>query len=250
MQHIPYTYLLKWTEYNVSYYGVRYSKNCHPNDLWNPYQSSSKHVKKFIELRGDPDVIQIRKTFNSKEKAQHWENTVLRRLKVRKKSNWLNINPGAKGFFSKSGKDHFCFGKAKSIESKIKQSKTRLKRSNAGLYNFNNHTTEQLEAIRKIGQSNKGRKASEETKIKQSTSRKKYLGDNLSFEKEYECSKCKEIFYKKVTHKSQHKEFFCSKKCSNSMPRKINKKECQNCGKLLDPGNFSKYHGDKCKSIQ
>jgi hypothetical protein len=32
-------------------------------------------------------------------------------------------------------------------------------------------------------------------------------------------------------------------------PRKpVTKKECPHCGKLLDPGNFSKFHGNNCKS--
>lgn len=87
---IPYTYLVGWTEYNKWYYGVRYAKNCHPSDLWKPYKTSSKYVKRFYNKHGDPDVIQIRKTFLSAKDAIDWEQKVLRRLDVEKNSKFLN----------------------------------------------------------------------------------------------------------------------------------------------------------------
>jgi hypothetical protein len=30
----PYTYLIGWSNQNKYYYGVRYAKDCHPNDFW------------------------------------------------------------------------------------------------------------------------------------------------------------------------------------------------------------------------
>ncbi len=54
----PFTYLLIWKD-GTYYYGVRYKKNCHPDDLWNIYFTSSTYVSKFIELNGDPEYIQI-----------------------------------------------------------------------------------------------------------------------------------------------------------------------------------------------
>lgn len=87
---IPYTYLLGWTKVNLWYYGVRYSKTCHPNDLWNSYKTSSKYVRIVIELFGEPNIIQIRKTFDSVDKAREWEHKVLKRMKVIKNKNWLN----------------------------------------------------------------------------------------------------------------------------------------------------------------
>ena len=66
----PYTYLIGWSDLNTYYYGVRFAKRCKPADLWNPYKTSSKHVKKFIELHGDPDIIQVRRVFDSAEKAK------------------------------------------------------------------------------------------------------------------------------------------------------------------------------------
>ena len=87
---IPYTYLIGWPEINLWYYGVRYAKNCNPSDFWNPYQTSSKHVKDTIANFGDPPVKQIRKTFTDTRSARLWENRVLKRTKSVSSDKWLN----------------------------------------------------------------------------------------------------------------------------------------------------------------
>ena len=46
---MPYTYLIGWKEKNLWYYGVRYSKDCDTNDLWESYYTSSKYVQKARE---------------------------------------------------------------------------------------------------------------------------------------------------------------------------------------------------------
>lgn len=93
MEKMCYTYLLAWSKQNVAYYGVRYAKGCHPDELMKTYLTSSKYVKQALKEFGMPDVIEIRKTFgNNDKKARSWEAKVLRRLKVIRKSNWLNKN--------------------------------------------------------------------------------------------------------------------------------------------------------------
>lgn len=64
----PYTYLIGWSNLNKYYYGVRYKKDCEPNDLWVLYFTSSQEVQEYRAIYGDPDVIQVRKTFKTKEK--------------------------------------------------------------------------------------------------------------------------------------------------------------------------------------
>lgn len=86
-----YTYLIGWTELNKYYYGVRYSKDCHPSDLFVKYFTSSKQVHKLMK-QSEPDIIQIRKTFSTVEQAVKWESTVLRRLDVIHNDLWLNQN--------------------------------------------------------------------------------------------------------------------------------------------------------------
>ena len=90
IDRIPYTYLIGWSKFNIYYYGLRFGKNCRPSDLWNPYKTSSKHVKNFIKDNGEPDIIQIRKTFNNIKFAQKWEHIVLKRMKVIFRKDFLN----------------------------------------------------------------------------------------------------------------------------------------------------------------
>lgn len=94
----PYTYVIKWSSHNVSYYGVRYRKNCHPKDLWKTYFTSSPLVRNFRYEFGEPDIIQIRKVFNCVEKARNWESRVLHRLNAVNSKKWLNKNYGSEKF--------------------------------------------------------------------------------------------------------------------------------------------------------
>ena len=90
MTCIPYTYLIGWKEQNKYYYGVRFAKKCHPSDLWVKYFTSSKHVKEFREIYGEPDIIQIRKTFSNQKSAQIWETRVLQKMNVIGDERFLN----------------------------------------------------------------------------------------------------------------------------------------------------------------
>lgn len=135
-----YTYYIGWTTNNVFYYGVRYAKNCNPSDLWVTYFTSSKFVKIQRKQYGEPDIIQIRKTFgNNPKKAKLWEDKVLRRLDVINKDTWLN----------KTKNDSF-----KGIH-----------------FSWNNGLTKEtcsilLQTGKKISRSRKGQKASDSTKQK------------------------------------------------------------------------------------
>lgn len=96
LDNIPYTYLIGWSNLNKWYYGVRFSKDCDPSDLFVTYFTSSKYVKEFIKINGNPDVVEIRKTFDSNEsnKARIYEHKVLRRLKVVNRNDFLNKSSG------------------------------------------------------------------------------------------------------------------------------------------------------------
>lgn len=91
----PYTYLIGWSNLNKWYYGVRVSpKDIPENDLWIKYFTSSKYVKQLITEYGNPDIIQIRKTFRTQKLARKWETKVLIRIKAKKSENWLNKSDG------------------------------------------------------------------------------------------------------------------------------------------------------------
>lgn len=110
-----YTYVIGWTKFNKWYYGVQFSSTANPTNLWTTYFTSSPIVSKFREKHGEPDVIQIRKTFDNRVSAQNWENKVLKRLNVLNDDKWLNENIAgsisseycAKGGRTKKGKPFF-----------------------------------------------------------------------------------------------------------------------------------------------
>jgi hypothetical protein len=88
--NIPYTYLIGWSHYKKFYYGVRFSKDCHPSDLFVKYFTSSKSVACMINEHGMPDIIQIRKTFSNEKDARCWEHKVLSRIKAVERNDFLN----------------------------------------------------------------------------------------------------------------------------------------------------------------
>jgi hypothetical protein len=90
--HLPYTYIIGWSQHDTWYYGVRYSVTASPNDLWKTYFTSSDYVKNFRKQYGEPDVVSIRRTFDTKDKAISWEHKVLRRMRVKLSDRWLNKN--------------------------------------------------------------------------------------------------------------------------------------------------------------
>jgi hypothetical protein len=97
-----YTYRVGWSRFNKYYYGVRFAKGCHPADLWVAYFTSSRHVKAFRKVHGEPDIIEVRKTFGDEpKKAAEWEQTVLRRLNI--EFNELYLNRSRKNAFGAKG---------------------------------------------------------------------------------------------------------------------------------------------------
>lgn len=78
---LNYTYLIGWTKLNTYYYGVRLANTLPPKeDLWKKYFTSSQKVKAFREEHGDPDLIKIDRTFESKQDAFDFEQLKLKQL--------------------------------------------------------------------------------------------------------------------------------------------------------------------------
>jgi len=93
--YTPYTYLIGWSKHNTFYYGRRTAQNCHPNEFWAKYFTSSSEVKEFRIENGDPDIIQIRKTFpNNPDACKLWECKVLERIDAQHDSRFLNKRNG------------------------------------------------------------------------------------------------------------------------------------------------------------
>ena len=98
---IPYCYLIGWSLLGKYYYGVKFGQNSHPDNFWKNYFTSSQIVKQYRTEYGEPDLIQIRKTFhvstyNNLESAQDaavkHEQKVLKRAKLIEKNSFLNCS--------------------------------------------------------------------------------------------------------------------------------------------------------------
>lgn len=94
MHQIPYTYFIGWSKLHLFYYGSRYGKGCHPSDFWETYFTSSKRVAALRLEHGEPDIIQIRQEFDDVQSAMLWEKAVLRRMKVKRRKDFLNETMG------------------------------------------------------------------------------------------------------------------------------------------------------------
>jgi hypothetical protein len=93
----PYTYLIGWSKINKWYYGAEYgykTKIANPNNLWTTYFTSSETVAAYREIHGEPDIIQVRRTFKTAPAALIWEQNVLRKLDALHSIKWLNKNNG------------------------------------------------------------------------------------------------------------------------------------------------------------
>lgn len=104
---IYYCYFIGWSNQNMYYYGRRTAKESNPKEFWVTYFTSSKHVKKFREEFGEPDIIQIRKTFKTVEECKYHESKVLKRLMASKRNDFLNKTNGDKNWDA-TGNEYFA----------------------------------------------------------------------------------------------------------------------------------------------
>lgn len=188
----PYTYLIKHVPTDTYYYGIRYAHACNPNEFWNKYKTSSKHVKKLIEIYGaDSFEYEIRKTFNDVDSARKWESTVLRRLDAANRKEFINKT------------DNISI----SSEDAERGRKNRIS------------TLKHKEAVSKVGKANKNRIASLETRNRIS---KSLLGNTYKLGvKESDISKLKKSLSKigKPSGMLGKKQSLCScLRCKKIMP--------------------------------
>ena len=107
--YTPYVYLIGWSKLDRWYYGCSYARStkiANPQNLWKTYFTSSKLVKKFRKIHGEPDVIQIRKTFEVAEQALSWEAKVIYRMDMVGDLRFLNQKDMSNRFRNKGGYNH------------------------------------------------------------------------------------------------------------------------------------------------
>jgi hypothetical protein len=190
---MSYTYLIGWSKLNKYYYGVRFRKGCNPNELWKSYFTSSKYVKSFRELNGEPDIIEIRKKFNDQNRARMWEQKVLQRIKAVYKDEWLNksdqisipslrgnLNPMSREDVKEKHKQKLLTNEyrnnmRKIVTGRIHSEETKKKMSKSAI-------------LRGVGLWNKDKPKKEETKKK--------MSENASKRERLLCDKCNQGYTK------------------------------------------------------
>lgn len=95
----PFLYLVGWSDLNTWYLGVRYSKDCHPVDIWTTYFTSSRHVSWIRNQFGEPDVVAILAE-GSRSDVLELEQTIIKAFELHRNPNWLNRCMGGKEFVS------------------------------------------------------------------------------------------------------------------------------------------------------
>lgn len=90
----PYTYLIGWTHLDIWYYGRRTAINCHPDEFWVEYFTSSEKVRDFRIDNGEPDYIKIDKIFSDINETVDYEILVLKFLDAKHNPMFLNGHNG------------------------------------------------------------------------------------------------------------------------------------------------------------
>jgi len=224
----PYTYLIGWPEHDRWYYGVRYARDCHPDELWVTYFTSSRHVSKFAEEHGDPSVIAVRKIFEESEihKARLYEHRVLRRMRVIGDKRWLN-RTNNKSIEPKYGDDNSS--KRPEVKKKISESVTKTAKRGV------DHPLKNPDTRLKVSKKLKGRK------------RPWAVGD-LNVAKRPEVRK-------KLSRPGELNPFF-GKNHTDELKEETSKRfkgvpkekvTCPHCGKTGGKNVMVRWHFDNCK---
>jgi len=175
--YTPYTYLIGWSDLGEYYYGVRYAAGCHPDDFWVDYHTSSTYVAEHRLVHGEPDVVQIRKTFTNCDQAISWEHKVLRRMKVVFEKSWINkaafpaIDNRGRTLSEEHKRKISEFRKGQTRKPHSEETKRKMSEAKKG-NSWNKGRTVSEETRRKIKEARKDQTFSEETRRKMSESRK------------------------------------------------------------------------------
>ncbi len=210
MEYLPYTYLIGWSSLDKWYYGVEYSykRVANPNNLWSSYYTSSKTVKVYREEFGEPDVVQVRKTFSTgtdderRNKSQRFEKKVLQRLNVTASNRWLNESVCGNGNTKHPQWVRMKISRSLKGREFTEEWKAKLKVAKQGKNHPNYGKKRSDETKRKSSESNRGQTRSAEARVKMS-------------------AKAKE-------------------RCSTPLI-------CPHCGKEGFGGNIYRYHFNNCK---
>ena len=237
----PYTYLIGWSKYKKYYYGVRYAKNCLPTDLWIKYFTSSLIVASTRLELGEPDIIQVRKIFVTKEQARNWETKVLKRMKVVVSELFLNKNdrpapPISNRPMSEYNKKKLLEAKLGKPRSDVTKQKLREARSHQIIVKGR---VVSVETRQKIRDANLGKTMSTDTKAKISAGNKGKHFDKRSVETR---QKIRDANLGKTMSADTKDKISAGNK---GKPKPIT--QCPHCLKFGGVSQMQQWHFNKCK---
>ena len=207
-----YTYHISWTEQNKHYYGVRMANQCQPeDDLWTTYHTSSNIVKSFREEYGEPDIIRIDETFDTRKEAADYEHTFLVENDCVYSDEWLNA--AAFPLFDRRGTTH------------TEETKQMIGQKNKGRGKGKKQSPEH---IMKRAAARRGSKHSEEARRKMSEANK---GENNPR-------------YGKTLSKETKRKL---SEALTGRKRPIKEIECPHCNLIGDTPVMKRWHFDNCK---
>ena len=129
----PYTYVITHIPSGKRYYGSRYAKHCHPEDLWRNYFTSSLTVKNLIEKDGiESFSFSIRKVFDTVFKCREWESRFLHKINARNNEAWINDHNGGSDFYNISPASEIT--KQRMSQSRLGKPKSELMKFNSMWY--------------------------------------------------------------------------------------------------------------------
>lgn len=217
---LPFTYIISHVNADVHYYGVRFCRGCHPSELGTKYFSSSKALQRRIKKYGiNQFKFQVRKTFESIEKALEWESRFLKKINAAESKKWLNMHNGDGKFLNKGGYKL-------SEETKEKMRKPKSQNHKKAL--SNNHARLSGEDHPRYG---KAFPHSEETKKKISIAKNGKPRVPTSEETR-----------KKLSQSLMGNKLGAGK-------HKLKKVQCPHCNREGHGPNMSRYHFNNCKII-
>ena len=157
----PFAYIMTSLKDGKRYYGIRFAKSAHPDQLWTTYFTSSKEVRaKVAKYGADSFKAEVRKVFETAEQAINWESRFLNRINAASRDDWMNRSNGT-----------IALGKINTGKNKTKEHWENWKLVRKG------HTVSE-ETKKKIGDANRGRKQSEEANEKRRQASTGYKHDD------------------------------------------------------------------------
>ncbi len=236
---VPFTYIITHKPTNVKYYGVRYAKHCHPNDLGTKYFSSSKIVKPLIIKEGVENFsFEVRKIFETKEAAVAWEYKFLTRINAAQSPNWFNRYNGNRKFLILPGHN---LGHKKSDQTKQKMSKPKSAEHRQKL-------KEHLDVVRTVPIWTDDRRAQYSEMMSGEKNHNHGRSDHpgaINFANIAKARKGR-TFEELYGDRAQELKEKCSR--SASAPKRT--AECPHCGKIGAVHLMPRYHFDNCKLKQ